>query len=46
MDQRRRGVVALVLLAMLMAIPFEAMASAEEAEGLHVELDVTLDGRG
>lgn len=41
MDQRRRGVLALVLLAMLMAMPFGAMASAEEAEGLRVELDVT-----
>ena len=41
MDQRRRGVLALVLLALLVAMPFGAMASAEAGEGLRVELDVT-----
>ena len=41
MDQRRRGVRALVLLALLVAMPFGAMASAEAGEGLRVELDVT-----
>ena len=41
MDQRGRGVVTLVLLAMLMAVPFGAMASAEASESLQVELDVT-----
>ena len=41
MDQRGRGVLTLVLLAMLMAVPFGAMASAEPSESLQVELDVT-----
>ncbi|MGB0152041.1 MAG: hypothetical protein ACPF92_06940 [Candidatus Poseidoniaceae archaeon] len=41
MDQRRRGVLTLVLLAMLMAVPFGGMASAETGERLQVELDVT-----
>mgnify|MGYP001984228769 FL=1 len=41
MDQRGRGVLTLVLLAMLMAMPFGAMASAEPSESLQVELDVT-----
>ncbi|GIS27470.1 MAG: hypothetical protein CM15mP128_2290 [Methanobacteriota archaeon] len=37
----------LVLLAMLMAVPFGAMASAEPSESLQVELDVTpLIGHG
>ena len=41
MDQRRRGVLTLVLLAMLIAMPFGGMASAEGESGLEVELDVT-----
>lgn len=40
MDQRERGVVALLLLALLVAMPFSGMASAEGTEGLEVELTV------
>ena len=40
MDQRRRGALTLVLLAMLIAMPFAGMASAEEDDGLRVALDV------
>jgi predicted transcriptional regulator len=41
MDQRERGVLALVLLAMLLAMPFGTMASAEATEGLRVDVDAT-----
>ena len=41
MDQRGRRVLTLGLLAMLMAMPFGAMAAAEPSESLQIELDVT-----
>jgi len=44
MDQRERGVLTLLLLAMLVAMPCGATASAEGTQDLHVSLEVgTLD---